>query len=170
MAYTATTGAVFRKIKGSLSQKLGSEFGNVQAGLDAAKLQRIDLSAGIGTATAIATAGIDIATGSNATYYGVFVADRPITVQKYLIYFTEAYVKLTTDAKVEIKNEAGTPAVKATYTCTATGEAAKSYVEVSPATGQAALAKGEALDIAITATASATGTGHVKVFMIYTVD
>lgn len=153
---------------GTDSSVLAAEFAKIDAEIDTSKLCFAELTTGLGTDTALATAGVDIASGSNAQYYARFVAPQAMTIVGMATYLTEAYVKDTTDAKIELLDEAGSPVTKVTYTLPAGGRAVKTTVVTTPAS--AALAAGDALDLKITATASSSGTGHARVVLIYTVD
>ena len=83
-------------------------------------------------------------------------------------FLTEAYVKDTNDAKIEIVTEAASPVTIATRTLTAAGEAVKTKHSTTPTV--AAVTAGTILNLKITVSASSTGTGHAKVFMRYTID
>lgn len=129
----------------------------------------VELSAGEGTDTALATAGIDLASGTDATYYAKFFAPTNITAIKLHILLTEAYVKDTTDAIVAVKDNATTPATIFTSTLAEDGVDAGTHIIVAPSKGAAAINAGTRLDVAITATGSSSGTGHVKIILEYTV-
>ncbi|WP_135612325.1 hypothetical protein [Methanococcoides sp. AM1] len=109
MAYTAITPGDFRKRGGTLAEKISAEFEFVDEEIDDHKSKFVVLTAGVGTPTALATAGIDLASGSDIQIYGAFVAPVDITLVKMHDYLTEAYVKETTDAKIEVYDGAGTP-------------------------------------------------------------
>ena len=70
----------------------------------------------MGTRTAVATSGVDLASGADAVYYGVFHATQAMTITGMVTVLNEAYVKDTTDAVVILKDRAGTPVTKCTYT------------------------------------------------------
>jgi hypothetical protein len=82
-------------------------------------------------------------------------------------YLTEAYVKETDNAKIEVKDDAGSPNTIFTRTLTAAGEAVKAVHTTLPATGMANIAAGTRLDLAITHTDSTSGTGHALVYIEY---
>jgi hypothetical protein len=176
MTYTQSTLEALRNKAGSLLNKLYTEFGLVKTELDSISAINVralpnvyNLTAGMGTQTALATAGVDIASGANATYYAVFVAPAACTITGMITYLTEAYVKDTTDAKIELKDEAGSPVTKVTYTLPAAGRAVKTTV-VHTTIASASLVAGDALDLVITASGSSSGTGYARVFLRYTLD
>ena len=166
--YTAKNAAQLRAKTGTKNEILAVELSGIDAAIDAAKIKIADLTASMVSSTSLAANGVDVASGTNATYYSVFVAPYPITIIGMMTYTTEAYVKETTDAKVELKDEAASPVTKVTYTFPVGGRLVKNMVTTNPVS--ASLAAGGALDMIITATASSTGTGHVKVSLLYTVD
>lgn len=175
MTYTSITGAQFRKNKGSLSDKLGAEFAKIDTEIDSlttangkAAINIVDITASMVSSTSLAANGADLASGTNATYYAVFCAPVDIHIVSMDDFLTEAYVKLTTDAKIEVVTEAASPVTIATRTLTAEGEAVKTKHSTTPAV--AAVAAGTILNLKITSTAAASGTGHAKVFLRYTVD
>lgn len=168
MTYTAPGAKLFRAKGGSLSEKICTEFGLIATEIGAhASSKFVVLTQGVGTNTALATAGIDLASGSNIQIYGVFVAPVNITVVKMYDYLTEAYVKDTTDAKIEILDDAASPNTIFTRTLTAAGEAAKAYHSTNPSTGMASVAAGTRLDLKATNSAASTGTGHAVVVLEY---
>jgi len=124
-----------------------------------------DLTQGIGTETALATAGVDLTT--TATYYAKFVAPQAMTITGMVVYFTAAYAKGTGDAVIALANEAASPVTLVTYTVPAGGKAAKSSATQSTI-AHAALAAGDAIDLVITG--SATGTGTARVLLKYTIN
>lgn len=130
--------------------------------------QRWNLTPKEGTDTALATTGVDLKTG--ATYYCKFVADVAMTVVGMVSYVTDAYVYDTTDAKIELKTEAAVPVTVVTYTFPQAGRAAKTSVTTNPVNSTVAvLAAGDAIDIVVTST-GASGAGHVKLYLLYTVN
>lgn len=167
MTYTAPPPNFLKNRTGTDSSILSEELVKIDAAIDTAKTNYIDLTAGKGTDTTLATAGIDLASGSNATYYAVFCAPVDIHVTAMYDFLTEAYKKDTTDAKIEIVTEATTPVTIATRTL-ADGETAKSQHTTTPAV--TAVAAGTILNLKITATGASTGTGYARVIMAYTVD
>ena len=168
MAYTAPNAVAFRNKAGSLSEKVTYELGLIDTAIDSAKINIVDLTASMVSGTSLAANGADLASGTNATYYAVFCAPVDITVVSMDDFLTEAYVKETTDAKIEIVTEATSPVTIATRTLTATGEAVKTRHSTTPAV--AAVAAGTILNLKLTVSASSTGTGHAKVFMRYIVN
>ena len=166
-SYTAPNQFFLKNTPGTDSSVIAAELAKIDAAIDTSKLRFAELTTGLGTDTALATSGVDLATGSNAQYYGRFVAPQAMTIVGMATYLTEAYLKDTTDAKVELLDEAATPVTKVTYTLP-TPRAAKTLVITTPAS--AALAAGDALDLKITATGSSTGTGHARVVLIYAVN
>ncbi|MDD2315618.1 MAG: hypothetical protein PHZ06_10645 [Proteiniphilum sp.] len=167
-SYTAKNAAQLRAKAGTPASILASELKAVDDAIDTAKIQYALLTAGMGTRTAVATSGVDIASGANAVYYGVFHAAQAMTILGMVTVANEAYKKDATDAKVILKDRAATPVVKCTYTLPTTGLAAKTSVTTAPTS--AALAAGDILDLYITASGNTTGTGHVDVLLKYTVD
>jgi len=168
MTYTSPGASTFRSKAGSLAEKITYELGLIDTELDAAKIKIWDLTASMVSSTSLAANGADLASGTNATYYAVFCAPVDIHVVSMDDFLTEAYVKDTSDAKIEIVTEASSPVTIATRTLTAAGEAVKTKHSTTPAV--TAVTAGTILNLKITASASSTGTGHAKVFMRYTVD
>jgi len=167
MTYTAPSGATLRKRGGTITDKIATELGKIDTEIDTHKSKFAILTAGLGTPTALATTGVDVADGSGGTYYGVFVAPTDITLVAMHDYLTEAYVKEDDDAKIDVKDDAGTPAIKFTRTLTAEGEAAKTFTSTDPEDGEADVDAGTRLDLVITATKSSSGTGHAVVILEY---
>lgn len=167
MTYTAITSDAFRNEKGSLSQKLASEFSDIDTEIDAIKSKFVVLTAGVGTNTTLATSGIDLASGSDIQIYGAYVAPVAITVVNMYDYLTEAFVKDTDDAKIEIYDDASTPVKIFGRTLTAAGESAKNFTTTTPETGKASIAAGTRLDLKAVNTASSSGTGHAQVILEY---
>ena len=126
------------------------------------------LSAGLGTITALGTAGADLADGNDTQYYGVFFAPAALTAVKLHYYLTEAYVKESVDAVIEVYNDAESPAKIFGATLNEAGLAVKTHGEISPETGAETIAEGTRLDLKITATDSSSGTGHAVVILEYT--
>lgn len=169
MTYDNTTAAEFRTKQGTLSEKLASEFSSISTQFGKSDMNYALITGHEGTRTAAATTGVDVATGSDATYYGVFFAPVALTLTSMYVLVNEAYVKDTTDAVVAIKDNAGTPVTRFTKTMTAAGDAAGTMLTATVETGKSALAAGVRLDLAITATAASTGTGHVDIIIGYKV-
>lgn len=174
MAYVAKDAGTLRKIGGSLLEKIAAELALIDTQLDTVetlttthKSKFVLLTAGLGTRSAAATSGVDLADGTGGTTYGVFFAPVAITAVKLHILYNEAYLKDTADAKIELKDNAGTPAVIFTNTPAATGVAAGTRVEAAPVSGAAAIAAGKRLDLVITSTGSSSGTGYVDIILEY---
>jgi hypothetical protein len=167
MTYVAKTAAELRRVGGSLLQKVARELGAIDDEIDAHKSKFVVLTTGLGTPSALATSGVDIADGSGGTTYGVFFAPQALTVTKMHVLFTEAYALDTDAAVIALKDNAGTPATIFTYTPAAEGVAEGTMVSNTPETGAASIAAGTRLDLVITATAASTGTGHVIVILEY---
>lgn len=147
---------------------LQTELASMTTASGKAAVNIVDLTASMVSSTSLAANGADLASGLDATFYAVFCAPVDIHVTSMDDFLTEAYVKETTDAKIEIVTEATSPVTIATRTLTAGGEAVKTKHSTNPAA--AAVTAGTILNLKITATGSSTGTGHAKVFMRYTVD
>ncbi|MGE5317070.1 MAG: hypothetical protein ACM3ME_03675, partial [Chloroflexota bacterium] len=124
------------------------------------------LTAGMGTRTAVATTGVDLATGANAVYYGAFCPGVGITILGMVTVLNEAYVKSSTDAVITIKDRTASPVTKVSYTLPAEGSAAKTIVTTTPVL--AGVAETDILDLYITAT-GAGGTGYADVWLKYTI-
>lgn len=173
MTYTAPGASTFRTNAGSLADKVTTELGLIDTELDTLSgrtlIQTVDLTASMVSSTSLAANGADLASGTDATYAAVWCVPVACTIVSMETYLTEAYVKDTTDAKIEILDNAGSPVTKVTYTLPAAGRAVKSHVSTTTI-ASAALAAGDILALKITATASSTGTGHAKVLLRYTVD
>lgn len=167
MTYTAPNASTFREKKGTISEKITTELSNIDTEIDTHKSKFVVLTAGVGTPTALATAGIDLASGSDIQIYGAFVAPVAITVIKMHDYLTEAYVKETDDAKLEIYDDAGTPNKIFGRTLTAAGEAAKNFTSTDPETGEESITAGTRLDVKAVNTAATSGTGHAVVILEY---
>jgi hypothetical protein len=168
MTYTAPSKNFLKNTKGTDSSVIAAELALIDTEIDSAKIKIIDLTASMVSSVSLAANGADLASGTNATFYAVFCAPVAIHVVSMDDFLTEAYVKETTDAKIEIVTEAASPVTIATRTLTAGGEAVKTKTSTTPAV--TAVAAGTILNLKITASASSTGTGHAKVFMRYTVD
>jgi len=125
------------------------------------------LTQGVGTNTGLATAGIDLASGSDIQIYGVWFAPVNCTVVALHTYLTEAYVRDTTDAKIEVYNDASSAVKIFGRTMTAGGEAVKQYRSISPETGASAVTQGTRLDLKAVNTGSSSGTGHAIVILEY---
>lgn len=167
MTYTAPSARAFREKAGTLSEKATYELGLIDTEIDLHKSKFVDLTASMVSSTSLAANGADLASGTDATYYAVFVPPVNITAVKMYYFLTEAYAKDTEDAVIAIKTEADEPVTIFTKTLTAAGEAVKTFGNDTPETGAADIAAGTALNLCITATTETAGTGHAKVFMEY---
>jgi len=170
MTYTAPTANAWRKKPGTPAKKITDELILLDAEMDVHKIKEVIITAGMGTTTALATTGVDLANAATTTYYGVFVAPEALTLVSMYDYITEAYVKETADAKIEIWDDAGTPVKRFGRTLTAGGEAAKNVTTTEPETGYTAVTAGTRLDLKITGTNDSTGTGHAVVVLRYRLD
>lgn len=166
-SFTAKNAAQLRAKAGTKAETLAAEFASVDAAIDTAKIQQALLTAGMGTRTAVETSGVNLASGADAEYYGVFHATQAMTITGMVTVFNDAYGKGTEDAEVILKDRAEAPVIKCTYTMPAAGCEANTSVTTTPAS--AALAKGDILDLYITDSGS-TGTGYVDVILLYTID
>lgn len=176
MTYTAPDAGTFRKVGGTLAQKICNELSDIETEFTSVSGEFTKnnskyavLTAGVGTNTALATAGIDLASGSDIQIYGVFFAPVNITVVTLHYYLTEAYVKDTDagDAKIELYNDASSPVKIFGATLAAAGVAAKTHGKIAPETGKAAITEGTRLDLKAVNTASNSGTGHAIVILEY---
>jgi hypothetical protein len=174
MTYTAPDAGTFRKVGGTLAQKICNELSDIETEFTSVSGEFTKnnskyavLTAGVGTNTALATAGIALATGSDIQIYGVFFAPVNITVVTLHYYLTEAYVKDTDDAKIELYNDASSPVKIFGATLAAAGVAAKTHGEITPETGKAAITEGTRLDLKAVNTANSSGTGHAIVILEY---
>lgn len=172
MSYTAMTAKELRIEKGSLLTKMASENSLIQTELEAldtsGSKEYVVLTTGIGTNTAAATTGVDLADGTGATYYGVFFAPCAMTGVKMHVLHTEAYVKDTDDANISLKDNSETPVTIFSYTPAAAGVAAGVLSSKTPETGKSSIAAGKRLDLVVSATQSSSGTGHAIVILEYT--
>jgi hypothetical protein len=175
MTYTAPTLKKLNVGVGTDMEVLCNELTLIDSELDShvtatgkAAIKLFDLTGSMVSGTSLAANGVDLASGTDATFYAVFCAPVAMTIVSMDTFLTEAYVKETTDAKIELKDNAGSPVTKVSYTLPTAGRAVKSMVSTTPVS--AALAAGDIINLAITASASSTGTGHAKVFLRYTID
>ena len=171
MAYTAKTEKEFRSEKGTLSQKITSELALIEAELDSQEISQSKfavLTAGVGTNTAEATAGLDLASGADIQIYGCFFAPVDIQIVKMHDVLTEAYVKDTNDAKIEIYNNAGVPAKLFGRTLTAAGELIGAQHHTDPEAGAGNVTAGTRIDLKAVHTENGSGTGHAIVILEYT--
>lgn len=167
-SFSAKNAAQLRAKAGTKAETLAAEFALVDAAIDTAKINIVDLTASSVSSTNLAANGVDLASGTNHTFYAVFIAPVACTIVSMDVLITEAYVKETTDAKVELKTEAASPVTLCTTTLAAAGVAAKTVINVTPAV--ASLPAGTIVNIVTTESASSSGTGHAKVFMRYIVN
>lgn len=169
MRYTPPSNNNFLKSRrGTDSSILNGEFSSIADAIDTSLIKIWDLTASMVSSTGLAANGADIASGTDAIYYAVFCAPVNIHVVSVADFLTEAYVKDTADAKIEVVTEETTPVTISSRTLTATGEAVKTKHSTTPTVS--AVAAGTILNLKITATGSSTGTGHAKVLMVYTID
>lgn len=168
MTYTAPSLGKLNHGVGTWPKVLRTELKAIETQLGKSDTKSQVLTAGLGTRTALATSGVDLASGSNAVYYGVFFTPVAITVTSLEILVNEIYAKNTTDAVVTLKDNTGTPVTIFASTLDAGGVAAGTMISVNPETGVAAIAAGTRLDLYITATGS-SGTGYVDVILNYIV-
>jgi hypothetical protein len=180
MAFTPLTISELRARSGTPAEIMYGEFSKVKTETDALAtadttlsgrtLQNyVDLTANFVSGTSLAANGASLKGSGDVTYSCVFVAPAALHIVKVVTYMTEAYLKETNDAKVELIDEAGTPVTKFTYTLPGGGRAVKNSV-VHTTIASAAMVAGDALDLKITVTGNSSATGHVKVFMWYTFD
>jgi hypothetical protein len=174
MVYTAPTAKTFRTKKGTLTEKLITEFSAIDTAIDNIIVgdvlqvsKFVDITASMVSSTSLAANGVDFASGTDATFYGVFFAPVNITMIAMRDYLTEAYVKEGSDAKITVTDGAGSPSTIFTRTLTAAGEAVKAVHTTLPEADVANIAAGERLDLCITHTDSSTGTGHAKIILEY---
>lgn len=168
MVYTAPNQFFLKNSLGTDASIIAGELAKIDTAMDSSNIKVADLTASMVSSTSLAANGVDLASGTNATYYAVFAAPVAITIVGMVTYTTEAYVKETTDAKIDLKTEAGSPVTKCTYTFPAAGQAVKTMITTTPT--DAALAAGDVLDMAVTVSASSTGTGHAKVYLLYRIN
>lgn len=162
--YTPINAKTFRGKTGSLSDKLAQEFKNISVAVDTAEKAEVAVTIG-SSASSLAAAGFDLADGTGGTTYGVFVAPFDMEILGADLVLTEAYVKDTDDAKVEIKDNASSPVTKADVTLPAAGGDAKSVLPMD--VKSSTVAAGDILNVAISSTAASTGTGHGLVVLKY---
>lgn len=174
MTYTAPSGQELRNRGGTITDKISQELALIDAEMDGITagetLQQskfANLNTNMVSSSSLAASGIDLATGSDVTMYGVWFAPVDIQLIKMHDYITEAYVKDTTDAKIEIYDDASSPAKLFGRTLTAAGEAAKSSHSTSPESGKANVAAGTGIVLKAVNTGSSTGTGHASIQIEY---
>ena len=165
MTYTAKAAGDLRNQPGSLLQKVAAETAEIASELadvtDLAGTHRVVLSAFTGTNTAVATAGIGLATGSDISVWG-YVLPAAMTCGHMYDYLTEAYVKDTDDAKIEVWTDEAQPVKLWSRTLTADGEAAKAYHDTA-ALVTTPIAQGTAIILKAVNTKADSGTGHAIV-------
>ena len=173
MTYTAKTVTELRRIGGSPMKKVAAENALIDTELDTLNTQNdihkskfMNLTIGLGTDTAVGTTGIDLASGADIDRYGFFF---PVDVTLIAMhdYLTEAYVKETDDAKLEIYDDAGTPVKLFGRTLTSGGEAAKTATSTDPETDKANVDAGTAIMLKAVKTDATSGTGHAIVVVEY---
>ena len=165
MTFTAKTAKQLRTTRGTLLEKIASENADIAGELDDVTTlggtHRIVLSAFTGTNTAAATAGIDLGSGSDISVWG-YVLPAAMTCGHMYDYLTEAYVKDTVDAKIEVWADDGVPTKLWTRTLTADGENAKAYHDTA-ALVATPIAQGTAIYLTAVNTAGGSGSGHAIV-------
>lgn len=176
MTLAAFTAAAFRNSLGTLSEKIAVMYAAIKAETDSIRtangksaINIVDLTASMISSTDLASNGADLASGTSATFAAVWCVPVACTIVGMDTFLTEAYVKETNDAKIEIVDNAGTPVTKVTYTLPTAGRAVKSMVNTTTI-ASAALSAGDILALKITTTLSSSGTGHAKVMLRYTID
>lgn len=174
MSYTAPDVRALTLERGSMNTKIASELSDIatmlstnETNIATHKSKFAFLTGHIGTRTALATTGVDIADGAGGTHYSVFFSPVAITLVKMYVLVNEAYVKETTDAKIEIKDNAETPVTVFTKTMTAEGDAEGTMLTATPVTDKEDVDAGTRLNMVVTASASSTGTGHVDIIIEY---
>lgn len=171
MVYVAKNVKQLREESGSSMKKIASELALIDEDLDekqtAVELHKskfMNLTVGFGIDTALATTGVDLASGSDITRYGFF-APVDITLVKMHDYLTEAYVKDTGDAKIEVYDEDDTKLFGRTLT--AAGEDAKTHTKTNPEEAAVDVDAGTGIYLKATNTQSGSGTGHAIVIIEY---
>lgn len=171
MTYTAKNAKQLRQEAGSLLKKIASELGLIdteldtkQTAIDLHKSKFIILTFGITTDSALATTGVDLASGSDVTKYGFFFP-VDITLVKMHDYLTEAYVKDTADAKIEVYDEDAAKLFGRTLT--AGGESAKTHTQTDPEAAAVNVDAGTLIYLKVTHTDVGSGTGHAIVIAEY---
>ena len=171
MTYTAITVKKFRQKAGSLVEKICTELGlidteidTINTAIDLNKSKFIDLTIDLGTDTAKATSGVDLASGSDILKYGFFF---PVDVTLVMMhdYLNEAYVKDTSDAKIEVYDEANTKLFGRTLT--AAGEVVKTHTQTAPEAAAVDVDAGTAFYLKVPHTDVGSGTGHASVIVEY---
>jgi len=162
MTYTAKTASTLRKITGLLLDKIATELGLIDAELDLHKSKFLLLTP---SGTSLGASGIDLASGTNKEKHGFFFP-VDVTILKMHDYLTEAYVKDTDEAKIEVYAEDGTP-TKLFGRGLTDGEAAKTHTQTDPETDEEDIAAGMGISLKATNTQSGSGTGHAAVLVEY---
>ena len=175
MTYSAKTADELRKIKGLRLDKIAAELKLIDTELDAkqaaidANATAIDLHKSkfmllTPTEATLAASGVDLASGSDIEIHGFFFPVN-VTLVKMHDYLTEAYVKDTTDAKIEVYDEAGTKLFGRTLD--AGGEPAKQHTQTDPEDGAENVNAGTGIYLKATNTGATSGTGHAAVIIEY---
>lgn len=178
MAYTATTARGFRDKKGTLSKKLGLEFAAIKVETDALGGRATSLE---GRASSLeGTVGalrkehyhglitpVVLNGGGSETVSNVFVPVEDIEITKISAILTEAYVKDTTDAKIEIKLEDDT--VVATLDLDEAGVDKGEVLDFTIEDNEEAIDAAELMKMVITETDSGGGTGAFVLVIEYKV-
>lgn len=162
MTYTAKNVKQLRQESGSLLKKIASEHGLIDAEIDLNKSKFIDLTIDLGTDTAKVTSGIDLASGSDITKYGFFFP-VDVTLVKMHDYLNEAYVKDTSDAKIEVYDEDATKLFGRTLATG--GEAVKTHTQTDPEAAAVDVAAGTGFYLKVSHTDVGSGTGHASVIL-----
>ena len=108
------------------------------------------------------------ATTDGKLIFNFMLNGEVLIIVKEVTDYKKATLTVAKDAAVILKDRAGTPVIKCTYTMPATGRAAKTSEKTTPASAE--LAAGDILDLYITASGSGTGTGYVDVILLYTIN
>jgi hypothetical protein len=170
MAYSAPNAKVFRMARGSLSEKICAEFAKIDSEMDGIEtgeaLQESKFLQLTSPGASTAGSGVDLGSGSDIEVHGFFFP-VDVTIIKMHDFLTEAYVKDTTDAKIEVYSEAGSPAKLFTRTLTAAGEAVRASHSTNPESGVASVAAGTGVFLKAVNTGSSSGTGHAVVLIEY---
>ncbi len=169
MTYTAKTAGQLKRIAGSMIEKIATEFGLIDAEIDTHKVHTVHLTAGLGTPTAQATTGVDLADGNDTTYYAVFVPPSDITITEVYVLMTEDYVEDTDAGSITLS--APKQGIEGLTICTialpGTGIVADSGLSGTISGTNGNVNAGKRLDITVVATGSSSGTGHAVVMMEY---
>lgn len=164
MSYTAKTANQLRNEAGTTLEKLVRENAEIQDTLMYAERKYVNLTAFSGTNTALQTTGIDLASGSDITVHGHFFP-TPVTLVAMYDLITEAYVKDTDDAKIEVYDGDGEKLFGRTLT--ASGEDVGEMHTTLPEAGKERVTFGTLINLKAVNTKSGSGTGHAIVIVEY---